>query len=322
MKGNRALVPLTALLASLAVVALALFPSRPAAAGAQGRILGHVTDGSGKPLEGVKVTITTSAITNFKLVLTTDKDGKWGTILNDATLKYLYTFEKQGFQSVQQEKKVPIGSTETLDVQLLNQQQMIEKGLVKEVVDPYSAAYNDAVDKFKANDLGAALAKAEEAIQAAPTKAGGYELATKIAFQQKAWDKVIAHGEKSLSIDAENSSLFALLAEAHKQKGNKEKAKEYQEKLAAASPDDPTVVASQYNQAVDLFNKGNFKGAEPLLKKLLEGKPDYAEAHYLIGMCYVNLNNAAGVKKHFNEYLKLDPNGKEASTVKELLSIY
>lgn len=319
MTRNRALVPLAALVAA-AVLALPL--AFPAAAGQQGRILGTVTDGAGKPLEGVKITVTTSAIGNFKLVLTSDKDGKWGTILNDATLKYLYTFEKQGFQPVQQEKKVPIGGTETLDIQLLNQQQMIEKGLVKEVVDPYSAAYNEAVDKFKANDLAAALEKAEAAIAAGPTKAGGYELATKIAFQQKAWDKVIAHGEKSLSIEADNASLLGLLAEAYKQKGNKEKAKEYQEKLAAASPDDPTVVAGQYNQAVDLYNKGSFKAAEPILKKLLEGKPDFAEAHYLIGMCYVNLNNPAGVKKHFAEYLKLEPNGKEASTVKELLSIY
>ena len=52
----------------------------------QGRITGKVTDGKGAALADVKITITTKAISNFKVELKTDKDGKWGTILNDATL--------------------------------------------------------------------------------------------------------------------------------------------------------------------------------------------------------------------------------------------
>src|SRR4051812_9181861 len=78
----------------------------------QGRIMGTVTDGKGAPLEGVKILITTPSITNFKVNLTTGKDGKWGTILNDATLKYHYKFEKEGYLPSEQDKKVPIGGAE------------------------------------------------------------------------------------------------------------------------------------------------------------------------------------------------------------------
>ena len=66
--------------------------------------MGKVTDGKGAPIDGATVTITTPALWNFKVVLTTDKDGKWGTILNDSTFKYDYLFEKKGYLAVKQDK--------------------------------------------------------------------------------------------------------------------------------------------------------------------------------------------------------------------------
>src|SRR5450759_5222478 len=113
-------------------------------AGAEGRVGGRVTDGKGGPVEGVKITITTSALTKFKLELTSDKNGKWQTILNDATLVYTYLFEKPGYMAVKVDKKVPVASTgEPLDVELLTQDQAISKGVVKVVEDPFTKAYNE-----------------------------------------------------------------------------------------------------------------------------------------------------------------------------------
>ena len=82
-----------------------------------------------------KITITTPAFGKFKVVLTSDKDGKWGTILNDSTIAYDYLVEAKGYIPIKQNKKVGIGSEGTLDVQLLTADQAVEKGLVKEVVD-------------------------------------------------------------------------------------------------------------------------------------------------------------------------------------------
>ncbi|MEO6327137.1 MAG: carboxypeptidase-like regulatory domain-containing protein, partial [Thermoanaerobaculia bacterium] len=178
-----------------ALVVLALVATAPALlAIQQGRIMGTVTDAKGAPMEGVKVLITTPSITNFKVNLTTGKDGKWGTILNDATLKYHYRFDKEGYLPTEQDKKVPIGGSEVLDVQLLNQAQAVEKGIVKQVVDPFTNAYNDAVEKFQADDLEGAMLKADEATKAGPDKANGFDLATKIAYKKKDWDKVIEWG--------------------------------------------------------------------------------------------------------------------------------
>lgn len=300
-------------------LSLLLVPAASLLAGSQGRIIGTITDGKGQPLEGVKITVTTPAITNFKMELTTDKDGKWGTILNDATLVYHYRFEKTGYITWEQDKKVPISRTESLDVQLLTQEQAIEKGLVKQVVDPFTAAFNEAVDKFKAEDLDGAAVKAEEAMKLGPDKAIVYDLAAKVASQKKDWPKAVEYGEKALAMEPENPSLYGVLAQAYRSAGNKEKAAEYEKKFAAANPDQPEVL---YNQAVERYNKGDFKGAEPILRKTLEVKPDYAEAHFLLGMSCVNLNKIPDMKKHLHEYLKLAPQGKDASTAKEMLDAF
>ena len=299
---------------------LALLLSAGAAlAGPQARITGKVTDGKNVPLADAKVTITTKSLSNFKIELKTDKDGKWATILNDSTIPYHYKFEKQGFMGVEQDKKVPIGESAVLDVQLLTQAQAIEQGVVKQVDDPFVTNYNAAVEAYQAENWDLAWAKAQEAVKAGPEKANGYDLAAKIALKKKDWDAVIAMGEKSLTLEADNPPLIGSLMEAYRAKGDKAKAAEYEKKYIAANPDQPDVI---YNQAVEAYNKGKFKDAEPLLLKVVEAKPDHAKAHYLLGMCYVNLNKIPEMKKHLGEYLKLDPKGSDASAAKEMLDAF
>lgn len=305
---------------AVGLIAVLLVVGGLAYAGAQARIVGKVTDGDGKPIEGATITITTASLGNFKVVLTSDKDGKWGTILNDSTITYDYYFEAKGFIAVRRDKfKVPIASTGELNVQLFTQDQAVKQGLVKEVVDPYTLAFNGAVEKFQAGDLEGAVEGAKKAIELGPDKPGAYDMATKVATAKKDWDLAIQWGEKALSMEPDNASLFGPLMEAYKAKGDKAKAAEYEKKFVAANPDKPEIL---YNQAVDLYNKGNFKDAEPILRKIVENKPDYANAHFLLGMSCVNLNKIPDMKKHLEEYIKLDPNGKEVSTAKEMLEAF
>jgi tetratricopeptide (TPR) repeat protein len=296
-----------------------LLAAGAALGGQQARITGRTTDGKGVPLADVKITITTKALSNFKVELKSDKDGKWGTILNDSTVPYHYKFEKQGYIGVEQDKKVPIGDSATLDAQLLTQQQAVEQGVVKQVDDPFVTNYNAAVEAYQAENFDLAWTKAQEAVKAGPDKANGYDLATKIAAKKKDWDSAITMGEKSLALESDNPPLVGLLMEAYRAKGDKAQFAEDEKKYIAANPDQPDVL---YNQAVDLYNKGKFKEAEPLLAKIVEAKPDHAKAHYLLGMCDVNLNKIPDMKKHLTEYLKLDPKGSDAAAAKEMLDAF
>jgi len=296
-----------------------LLSASVAFAGAQARIIGQVVDGNNVPLEGVKITITTPAISSFKIEQKTDKNGKWTLILNDATVKYNYKFEKDGYMPKEELKKIGIGSTEDYKVQLLDTAQAVAKGVVKEVVDPYVLAYNGTIEKLQAGDLDGAFLSAQEAIKLGPDKSGAWDLAARVAHKKKDWDKAIEWGEKSLQVDDDNDSLIPVLIDAHRAKGNKDKVALYEKKFAAANPTNPDIL---YNQAVPLFNAGKFKEAQPLLEKAVEAKPDYANAHFLLGMSYVNLNNIPEMKTHLKEYLRLEPKGKEAAAAKEMLEAF
>ena len=179
---------------------------------------------------------------------------------------------------------------------------------MKVSVDPFTVAYNDAVDKFQSGDLDGALAKALEATKLQPERANGFDLAAKIAARKKDWDQALPLAEKSLALDPDNTSVLGILVEGYRAKGDKAKAAEYEKKFVAANPDSPDVL---YNQAVELYNKNDFKGAEPLLLKVLAAKPDHAQAHFLIGMCDVNLNKIPDMKTHLTKYIELDPKGKD-----------
>lgn len=306
--------------AAKAAALAALLAAGAVFAGAQARVSGKVTDGKGVPLADAKIVITTKALGNFRMELKSDKDGKWGTILNDATLKYDYHFEKQGYMAVDlPDKKIGVGESFVMDVQLYTQQQAIEKGVVKAVEDPFVAAYNATVESYQAGDMDAAWAKVQEAVKAGPDKANGLDLAAKIASKRKDWDSAIGYGEKSLAIEPDNTALIGVLMEAYRAKGDKAKAAAYEKKYIAANPDQPDVI---YNQAVEAYNAGKFKDAEPLLLKVVEAKPDHAKAQYLLGMTSVNLNKIPQMKKAFGEYLKLDPKGPDAPTAKEMLDAF
>lgn len=305
-------------LASTLLVAGALVFAGGASA-QQARVQGIVKDGKGEPLEGVRITVTTSAITRFKLELTTDKNGKWGSILANAVPPYTYKFEKPGYLPWEVTKKVGVGATEEFSTVLYTAEQAVATGKAEIKKDPYVEAFNGAVEKYQAKDVSGALALAEEATKLGPGKPGAWALAAKIAHSSKDWDKTIQYGEKALSLDPEATDLYGFLIEACRQKGDKAKAAEYEKKYAAANPDNPDIL---YNQAVDLYNKSDFKGAEPILRKVLEAKPDHAKAHFLLGMSCVNLNKIPDMKEHLAEYLKLDPKGADAAVAKEMLDAF
>ena len=94
-------------------------------------------------------------------------------------------------------------------------------------------------------------------------------MATKVAPQEGLGPRhrvrregALARGRQQLAFRAPHGGLQG--------EGDKEKAAEYEKKFIAANPDKPEIL---YNQAVDLYNKGKFKEAEPILRKILEGGP-------------------------------------------------
>jgi len=290
-------------------------------AGAEARLVGKVTDSAGNPLEGVTVTVTTRNIGTFKITLKTDAKGKYASIIADATIPYHLKFEKEGYAPFEGEKKIGVGETGGLDAKLLKVSEV--KGAAPAPPPPSSSdvavgIYNEGVDLLNAGKADLAEKKFLEAVQKNPDLPAAWRALTVIAYERKDWAHTLEYGEKATELDPSLTNLYAMMAQAAKQSGNKKAADEWQARYAESAPETPETL---YNKGVEAYNKNKMKDAEASLSKALEARPDYALAHFWLAMTQINLKKNADARAHLQKYLELDPKGSEADTAKEMLSV-
>ena len=293
-------------------------------AGAQCRLLGTVTDTAGAPLDGVTITVTTPSLGTFKLTNKTDAKGKYSMVLNDCTMPYHVAFEKEGFVSAGEDKKIPINDQGILDMKLKKPTEMKPApGAAAAAPAPSGneqavAAFNAGVDAMNGGDKATAEAKFQEAVKKNPDLPAGWQALATMAYEKKDYAKALEYGEKAVDLDPTLTNLYPMLADSAKATGDKKAAADWTARNAEANPDSPEIL---YNKGIDAYNKGKMKDAEALLTKTVEAKPDFANAQFYLGMAAFNLNHKAAAKEHLAKYLELEPNGKEAGTVKEILPL-
>ena len=134
----------------------------------------------------------------------------------------------------------------------------------------------------------------------------------KLYLRTKQYDKAIDRANKALAISADETDMYAVLADSYAATGDKVKSAEARKKL----PADATFL---FNEAAHLINSGKDKDAETLLKQAVAANDKMAPAYYELGMIYVRTQKNADARTNLEKYLELDPNGKDAATAKEML---
>ncbi len=287
--------------------------------------MGTVTDSAGAPVDAVSVVVTTPNLTTFRFVVKTDAKGRYSTILNDCTMPYHVSFEKDGYVTKSADQKIAIGDSGVIDMKILKTSEVAaapghaaSAPAAPSKNDEAIIAFNAGVEAINAGDKAAAQAKFQEAVAKNPDLPAGWQALTQLAVEKKDWPKVLEYGQKALDLDPSLTNLYPVLAEASKQTGDTKGAAEWTAKHAEANPDSPEIL---YNKGIQAYNKGKMKDAEAALTQAVEAKPDYANAHFYLGMAAFNLNHKAVAKEHLQKYLDLDPSGKEAGTAKEILPL-
>ena len=306
-------------------LALALAGAGALFAVTQGRIRGTVSDETGKPVAGVKITVTTSEVTDYKQEATTDDKGRFAIVLNDATRTYTYRFDKEGYQSLEESLKIPAGSnTEknftVMSMEAAQKQAAAEGGQPQPADTPENKAanaFNEGATAFNAQDYATAKAKFQEALSLNPNLPQAHQALGRVHLAEKNYQEAAAAAEKVLALSPGDAKAQALAYEAYTGLGNKEKAKEFESSLAAANP--KVAAVNFYNQGVELFNAGKPAEAVPVLEKALAADAENPKIHNLLGLCYVNMGNNAKAKEHFEKFVAMAPNDPEAAAAKEML---
>lgn len=136
--------------------------------------------------------------------------------------------------------------------------------------------------------------------------------------QPAALDQERATLEELLAVEPTNAQAISQLAEAYRLKGDKVKQAEMYRKLTEADPAHADLAF--YNLGVQALNANRREEAATNFQKALDINPKHAGAHLQLGYCLFGMGKTPEAVAHFQEYLTLEPDGKDAPEVKQLIA--
>src|SRR6266513_3097502 len=283
-------------------------------AATEARIRGHITDVMTKKLvANATVTFVATERRNLKQVFNADANGKYEVMMLDGTIPYMITWAAPGYTPFAEKVKMKIGGEIILkDVELQPAGAMPVATAAARAVDTNVVAYNDGAKLFNEGKVPEAIVKFKEVLKAKPEMIAAWEALARADLRAKDYAGAIGAANKALEIAPDETDLYEILYAAYTATGDKAKAAEAKKKM-------PADAGTIFNDAVKLLNAGKDAEAEPLLRQSIQANDKFGPAYYALGMVYIRLGKMADAKQNLMKYLELEPNGKEAATVKETL---
>jgi len=291
------------------------------------RVLIEVKDTTGKPVEKVKITITNSERGDFKKEYFTNKKGQSAFFLPLEIKAAGFLLEKEGYQNHQETVQLTSvkKSQEEMSYEIpfvlfqVNELTPDQQRQTQEVNRKALGFFDKGIEFFNSGNFKDAIGQFERALEAKPDFLEALENLASAYFRAEQYEKAIGAAQKVAEINPQSPQMVKLISVAYSKLGDEKKALEYQEKLKSF-PDTEFSAEELYNMGVVEANKGNDGEATKYFEKATLAKPDFALAHYHLGLCYFRLNNGAGAKKELEKYLSLEPEGEYAKTAKALLA--
>jgi tetratricopeptide (TPR) repeat protein len=314
---------LTGIVASAAMLVAAT------ASAQTGMLKGKVTDAQGAPVDGAKVTVSAKSVKSVR-ELKTNKKGEFvqiGLFPGDYTI----TAEK-GDLKASTDARIGIGENPDVNLQLrpaagaMNPEQAAKAAALQK-------AFDDGVKASKTGNFDESIAKFNEALQLAPNCHDCYYNIGYANMQKKAWPEAEAAYKKAVELKPDYAEAWNGLANVYNLEKKtdlaleaSQKAAQYSGGAAAGAGAGGGAAAgggsagSLYNQGVILWNGGKYAEAKEKFEAAAKADPNYADAHYRLGMANVNLGDMNGAVAAFENYLKAAPTGPHAEEVKGFLA--
>ena len=177
--------------------------------------------------------------------------------------------------------------------------------------------FNIGAEAARVGDLDGALESFERAAELDPELVASHAALARVYFDREDWANVVTAAETALDLDPDQPEIQKLRYEAYRRSGNEEKAMEVFAEMAESDPEG--LATTLYEQGRELFNAGNTAAAKAAFEQALEADANYARAHYMLGLCYVNVGDSAKAKQHLEKFVELAPDDPEAGTAKDMI---
>ena len=305
-----------------ACVALLLATAAPAHA-QLGSLQGRVVDDSGKPVPDAEVVFEFTGGIPVKFTGKTDQNGEWVRAGLNAVGRWNITASKDGATGFANNVEISLGSASKVpDI-------VISRGGAASPAEEAARAKEAAALKtllaevnaaLTANDMDTAAVKLNEAVEKIPTCAECFVQLGDIHARRKQNDEAEAAYKKAIDVNPKSAAAYDGLAALYNTTGRLELAGDAAAKAmeihGASGGGDAT---SAYNAGAIMMNSGKVAEAKAQFQRAIQLDPTMAEAHFQLGMTFINEGNVGEAIKSLDQYLSLAPNGPNAQMAKDML---
>ena len=242
---------------------------------------------------------------------------------------YLIRIEAAGYLEVKQREDLQNASTAYADIDLHPDPSHAPPAAVAgppisvavlSIPDPARKEFDKAVQSLQNHDLDDGIAHLKTAIGLYDQYAQAYTMLGVAYNQQRKWKDAQGALQKAIQIDPkEADAYFQLGATLNQQKdyAGAEKALKQGFEFVPEPPEG--AAAAHYELAYACFMQGRWQEAEPHAAKTIAAQPDFPLAHWLMAQIMLKKGDGQGAINEFQTYLKLDPNGPAAPSVRAVI---
>jgi len=187
------------------------------------------------------------------------------------------------------------------------------------VPEPARKEYDSGQHALENRDLDGGIAHLRKAIEIHDQFPQAYTLLGMAYNEQKKWKDAQGSLEKAIQQDPKSVvAYFYLGATLNQEKDYPDAAKALNQGLQI-NPNAPDAPGAHYELAFATFSQGNWKDAEPHAAKAIVMQPDFPLAHWLMAQIMLKKGDGQGAINEFETYLKQDPNGPAAPSVRTVI---
>lgn len=313
-----------------------------------GRISGVVTDSSGKPIKGAKVTLVSIRSGNTgPAPLTTDAKGKWsilgvmggtwnidveapGFIIKKGTVEVNEAAMNPPVKTMLEPEPVQAPQPEQAPAELANSVppeavDAVRKGesLMKQAEGQpvegevtMSMAPTKPTDEQKKEFYKQAIAEFEKAQALLPDNVQIKQALAQCYYKAGDVKQAAAMLQKVYDTDPTNVGVLLLLINVLLENGQLEQGKALLDKVPAGTMTDPTALI---NLGILFMNKSRLDDAWTYFDKAVTLDPNRGESYYYRGLASLQNKKMAEAKADFQKVVQLAPDSSEAGDAKELL---
>lgn len=296
----------------------------PGFAQSTGMVKGKVVDSANQVVEGATVILETKDSGARRFKVTTNKKGEYIQIgLQPGS--WSITASKDGVGEAKTDVRITLGASEQIDFTLAKAGAPGGPAMSKEEaakLDTMQKAFDEGIKLTQAGKLDEAIAKFMEAKAVNPDC---YACQFNIGLSYAAKKDVPKAEEAFLAASAlkpESPDPFHQMANMYN--ANKQYDKAVQMAAEASKRSGGAAggasAESLFNQGVVLWNGQKYADAKVQFEAAVKAKPDYADAHYWVGMANLNTGAMPAARASFESYLKYAPTGQYAEQVKTFLT--